>query len=176
MNRLHPDRIGRLGRVAALAVIVAVVLSFGLIPSLGQDTANGVLLGATPAGDPVALLGTRLGDTGCPSAPLAIGEGRTVVCPEWTAVTLPDGLVQVVSLYGPGNGSIDTFRGELPQGLHWGDGVNEIVATLGQPQRLSSAFQTPTLVYMFRGLRYGSLELRLSLGGRLQRINACLKR
>ncbi len=176
MEGLHPVRIGRLGRVTALPVILAVAMSFGLGASLQQDAAYGALLGARTMSDPVELLGTRLVDSGCPSAPLEVGEGRTIICPEWTAVTLPNGLVQVVSLYGPGNSTIDTFHGQLPQGLHWGDSVGDIAAALGQPSRISGVYQTPTLVYMFEDQPYGSLELRLSLGGRLQRINACLKR
>jgi len=176
MLRMSRGGIGRLGRLAVVVVLLDLAIVSGVATHLAGGRAEGALLGATATDDPVTLLGTRLGETGCPKAPLAVGEGLTVVCPDWTAIVSDGGRVQVISLYGPGDGTVDTYRAVLPQGLHWGDSLTEVVAAMGQPKRITSAYQTPTLVYMFRGLPYGALELRFSRGDRLQRINACLER
>ena len=67
-------------------------------------------------------------------------------------------------------------NGALPQGLQWGDEVNAVWARLGQPGRVTGIYGTPTLVYMFEGERYGSLELRFDAGDHLMRVNASLVR
>lgn len=159
-----------IGVVVLDLVIVAVI---GL--HLGGATAIGSARGSNGGADPVSLLGKFLGETTCPTAPLAVGEGTTVICPDWTGITTRDGLVEVVSLYGPSNAVVDEFRGALPEGLHWGDGLAEVVAALGPPNRITDAYGTPTLVYFSTDEVYGSLELRFSAGNRLMRINACLR-
>jgi hypothetical protein len=159
--------------VAAIAALDLVIVA-GIGFHLAGGTAIGSALSANGGVDPVALLGTELGTTTCPTAPLAIGEGTTVVCPDWTGITTPEGLVEVVSLYGPGNAVLDEYRGALPEGLAWGQGLTDVVAMLGSPIRITDAYGTPTLVYAYEDKAYGSLELRFSAGDRLMRINACL--
>ena len=164
-------------RQLAIAVIVLdliVVAGIGL--HIGGGTAIGSALSANGGDNPVALLGTNLGETTCTTAPLAIGKGTTVICPDWSAITTPEGKVEVVSLYGPGNAVLNEYRGALPQGLHWGDGITAIMAALGTPSHITNVYGTPTLVYAYKGEPYGSLELRFSAGDRLMRVNACLLR
>ncbi len=84
--------------------------------------------------------------------------------------------VQVISIYGPGHDTIEAHYGTLPQDLQWGDSLTEVLTAIGSPSRITAVYGTPTLVYMYRGMPYGSLELRFSPGGRLQGINACLQR
>ncbi|HYO42872.1 MAG TPA: hypothetical protein VES19_06695 [Candidatus Limnocylindrales bacterium] len=163
-------------RLAIAVVVLDLVILAGFAFHLAGATAIGSAASANGGNDPVALLGKDLGETTCATAPLAVGEGTTVICPDWTGVTTPDGMVEVVSLYGPGNAVINTFRGPLPEGVHWGQGLSAIVATLGAPGRITDAYGTPTLVYAYEGEVYGSLELRFSAGNRLMRINASLFR
>jgi len=156
-------------QVAALAILdLAIVLGFA------AHMTGGLATGASSDSDPVALLGTTLVDGTCPSIPVSAGEGRTVVCPTWTGVTSPAGVIRVVSVYGPGNAVVDDFGGPLPRGLHWGDEVKSVWATLGQPSRVTSMYGTPTLVYMFTNERYGSLELQFDAADHLMRVNASL--
>ncbi len=98
------------------------------------------------------------------------------MCPRWTAITTPDGRVQAVSLYGPGSSTVDSWDGRLPQGLHWGDQLADVWSRLGRPQRVTSAYGPPTLVYWFTSRPYGSLELRFDAGDALVRINASILR
>jgi len=160
--------------IAVAALDLAIVAGFGF--HLAGAAAIGSALSANGGVDPVALLGKDLGETTCPTAPLAVGKGTTVICPDWTGVTTRGGTVEVVSLYGPGNAVIDEFRGPLPEGLTWGQSLTEIMADLGTPIRITDAYGTPTLVYAYENEVYGSLELRFSGGNRLMRINACLLR
>jgi len=67
-------------------------------------------------------------------------------------------------------------RGSLPLGLHWGDEVSAVWTKLGQPNRVTDIYGTPTLVYMFETVPYGSLELRFNASDRLMRVNASLVR
>ena len=170
------DRLGSAG-IRRLGIVV-LVLDLLIVVGAGAHLAGGMAIGsaliANGGENPVALLGTVLGDTTCPTAPLAVGEGTTVICSDWSAVTSRAGEVEVVSLYGPDNAVIDEYRGELPKGLHWGDSLTAIAAKLGQPGRITAAFGTPTLVYEYQDQAYGSLELRFSAGDRLMRVNACL--
>jgi hypothetical protein len=173
MRRLRAAGTGRL----ALTVVVLdliIVAGFGL--HLGGTTAIGSALDANGGADPVSLLGRDLGVTTCPTAPLAVGKGTTVICSDWTGITTPGGVVEVVSLYGPGNAVLNEFRGPLPEGLAWGDALSDVMAELGPPIRITDAYGTPTLVYAYTDEAYGSLELRFSAGDRLMRINACLLR
>ncbi len=163
-------------RLAIAVVVLDLIIVAGIGLHLGGATAIGSARGSNGGVDPVSLLGKDLGETTCPTAPLAVGKGTTVICPDWTGITTPDGLVEVVSLYGPSNAVLNEYRGALPEGLHWGDGLTEVVATLGTPIRITDAYGTPTLVYAYTGEAYGSLELRFSAGNRLMRINACLLR
>jgi len=175
---LHARRLRVAGtwRLAIAVAVLDLLVVAGIGFHLGGGSAIGSALSANGGVDPVALLGTDLGKTTCPSAPLAVGKGTTVICPDWTGITTLDGVVEVVALYGPGSAVLDEFRGPLPEGLHWGDSLTDIVATLGPPNRITDAYGTPTLVYAYRGKVYGSLELRFSGGDRLMRINACLLR
>ncbi len=161
-------------RLAIAVVVLDLVIVAGIGFHLAGSTAIGSALTGNGGVDPVALIGRDLGKTTCPSAPLAVGKGTTVICPDWTGVTTPDGMVEVVSLYGPGNAVIDEFRGPLPEGLRWGQDITDVVAALGTPIRITDAYGTPTLVYAYKDKAYGSLELRFSAGDRLMRINACL--
>lgn len=160
--------------IAVAVLDLVIVAGFGFL--LTGAPAIGSALSANGGVDPVALLGRDLGKTTCPTAPLAVGKGTTVICPDWSGVTTPDGIVEVVSLYGPGNAVIDEFRGPLPEGLAWGQALSDVMAELGTPMRITDAYGTPTLVYAYEGEAYGSLELRFSGGNRLMRINACLLR
>lgn len=176
MHALSRDGFSRLRQLAILLALLNVALMAGVTMHLGGGVAAGARLDGIASSDPIALLGTRLGHTGCPTTPLAVGEGATVVCSGWTAILSKSGRVQVISIVGPGHGTIEAFRGSLPQGLHWGDSLTEVLAAIGGPNRITSVYGTPTFVYMYRGMPYGSLELRFSPGGRLQAINACLQR
>lgn len=169
-QRRHGTITNRRGALAT-GILDLVVVAF-----VAAHLAGGAAVGASdPAGgitDPVGLLGTRLGPTACPSVPLAVGEGINVICPDWTAVTSLDGTLLVVSLYGPGNSVVNAWAGPLPQGLTWGDDLSAVLDTLGRPRLMTPAYGTPTLVYMYNGLPYGSLELRFDEGDHLMRVNA----
>ena len=157
------------------AIIIA-ALDLAIVLGVGAHLTGGIATGASADSDPVRLLGTNLIDGSCPSVPLAIGKGDTIVCSTWTAITSPAGVIEVVSLYGPGNSAMDAFAGPLPQGLHWGDEVKAVWARLGQPNRVTGVYGTPTLVYMFQTGAYGSLELRFDASDHLMRVNASLVR
>jgi hypothetical protein len=158
-------------RVAIVAVLDLVIL-VGLVGHLTRGNAAGSS-DVAPHG-PVALLGTTLHQASCPTAPQARGDGMTVVCADWTAVTTADGVVEVVSLYGPGNAVVDAYRGELPDGLVWGQTIKEAWSSLGRPSHITSAYGTPTLVYTYEDMPFGSLELRFDEDDLLVRINATL--
>lgn len=164
-----------IGRLAAVltATLTLAILSLAFV-HLGGGTAIGAVLTARGGSNPVELLGTRPALDGCATAPLAIGEGKVAYCRTWGGVVSPDGVVEVVSIYAEDTSVVDAYVGELPQGLHWGDSLTDVVDHLGQPVRVTPIYGTPTLVYMFNSLRYGSLELRFSAGDRLASINACL--
>ena len=159
-------------RVRGVALFVVLDLAFllGVAGHLAQGTATG---SSDPAaGDPVRLLGTTLRQTSCPTAPQARGTGMTVVCPDWTAITSDAGVVEVVSLYGPGSSTVDEYGGALPQGLSWGESLDDAWAVLGRPSHITGAYGSPMLVYTFDGLPYGSLELRFDEHDLLIRVNA----
>jgi hypothetical protein len=167
-------RVAGIWRLAIAVAVLDLVIVAGIGFHLAGGTAVGSALSANGGVNPVALLGRDLGKTTCTKAPLAVGKGTTVLCADWSGITTPEGKVEVVSLYGPGNPVLDEYRGELPEGLHWGDGLTQVMAALGTPSRITNVYGTPTLVYAYTGQRYGSLELRFSAGDRLMRVNACL--
>ena len=171
----RPDRWAASWRGLA---VVALVLCLAAGVALVGQLWGGRALGADPAlsADPVPLLGTRLDAGTCPTAPMAFGADLMVVCPGWTAVTTRSGDVQVVSLYGPGNSTIDAWVGPLPQRLAWGDTLGAVWTMLGRPQRVTSAFGSPMLVYWFTGQPYESLELQFDDADTLVRVNASLVR
>jgi hypothetical protein len=191
-NRLHDDpregfargdfvvrTIGQRGiaRLGWRAAVVA-LLDLAIVTMLVAHVAGGSASGASPTAfadsDPVRLLGLRLDNASCPTAPLPMGEGTMVVCAHFTAVLSVSGVVEVVSMYGPGNSVVDPYAGALPQGLSWGESIGAAWNALGRPNRITSAYGTPTLVYFFDGKPYGSLELRFDGAERLMRVNASL--
>ncbi len=50
-----------------------------------------------------------------------------MVCEDWTAITNGDSTAKVVSLYAAGNPVIDEYTGPLPQSLHWGQTITEVI-------------------------------------------------
>ena len=77
-------------RLAIAVAVLDLVIVAGLGFHLAGGTAIGSALSANGGVDPVALLGKDLGKTTCPTAPLAVGKGTTVICPDWTGVTTPE--------------------------------------------------------------------------------------
>lgn len=126
-----------------------------------------VQLGTPVMTNPVSYLGSVLDTTGCRVTPLLIGSGNTVTCKGWSAVTSVHGVVMVVTL---GTG----YMGALPQGLRWHESLPNVLDKLGSPRRVTPVYGTPTLVYMYEGSPYGSLELRFNDKTKLIGINACL--
>ena len=159
----------RAGRFALVLDLMLVALIAGSVPVAGVGRPAG-----RAAADPIPLLGTTLDADDCVQAPLRVGDGMAVFCPDFSAITSPRGRVLVVSVYGPDHGVVAEFQGLLPQGLAWRDTIAEVWERLGRPQRITGAYGTPTLVYMFDDQPYGSLELRFDVDDRLDRINACL--
>ncbi len=166
-----------IARMGPRALAVA-LLDLAIVILVVAHVAGGVATGASPSAfadsDPVRLLGLRLDDVSCPAAPLAVGQGTMVVCPHWTAVVPASGIVEVVAVYGPGNSVVDAYAGPLPHGLTWGDPLSTAWTALGRPNRITSVYGTPTLVYFFDDKPYGSLELRFDGSERLIRVNASL--
>jgi hypothetical protein len=159
-------------------VVFIAILDIALVGGVGAHLAGGIATGAAPNAasdaDPMRLLGRQLGDVSCPEVPLAVGTGTQVVCPRWTGIVSSSGVVRVVSIYGPGNAVVGEFGGALPEGLRWGEPIDAAWDLLGRPNRVTSAYVTPTLVYFFDGKPYGSLELRYDDDGHLFRVNASL--
>jgi hypothetical protein len=163
-------------RAAVLVTTVSLAISaLALIQAGGATTLASALSGHET--DPITYLGLRVELKDCVKAPLAIGDGSVVLCNRWNGVVAPDGVVDVVTLHALDTSSIvQAWRGDLPKGLHWSDSIADVRGKLGEPSRITSIYGTPTFVYMFRGERFGSLELRFSAGDRLESINACLTR
>ena len=164
----------RHGRRTLAVSAFAFVIAVGVGVHLTGGMATGAGMSSIADSDPVRLLGVKLGETSCPVVPLAVGAGTTVICPQWTAILSATGVVAVVSVYGPGNAVVDAYEGSLPLGLAWGDDVTAVWDALGRPNRITGAYGTPTLVYMFTGKEYGSLELRFDAAYHLMRVNASL--
>lgn len=168
-HRLAATR--RLGFVVAVMDLVIVV---GVLAHLTGGVATGASLEAFGASDPMRLLGTIQGKTPCPTVPLAVGQGTSVICDSWTEIVSPAGLVEVVSIYGPNSSAVDQYPGALPLNLAWGDGVDAVWSILGRPSRITGVYGTPTLVYSMTGQSFGSLELRFDASDHLERINASI--
>jgi hypothetical protein len=166
--------IGRFGRRAAVVVLLDLAIVAMLVAHIGGGIATGATPGAFADSDPARLLGTKLDNVSCPTAPLQVGRGTMLVCPRWSAVVSPSGIVEVVSVYGPGNSVVDPYGGALPAGLTWGAPIDDAWAALGRPNRITSVYGTPTLVYFFDTKPYGSLELRFDGDEHLVRVNASL--
>ena len=124
--------------------------------------------------DPLTYLDHEFNQSGCARVPLAVGDGFFVVCEGFTANTTRSGVARVISVYGPGNAVVEEYTGALPQSLHWGDTRQAVVKAIGRPNRISDLYGPPTLVYMYTGERYGSLELQFDAQDHLVRINAGL--
>jgi hypothetical protein len=169
-----------LRRDRAWLLLGATVLGIDLLLAGGNHGvsdmrfATGVAFAASPASNPVLLLGSAFDRTGCPTVPLAIGSGYTVFCDDWSAITSLDYRAQVVSLFAAGHDVVNEYTGPLPQALRWQEGIAEVKKALGEPRLITDAYGTPTLVYMYTNEPYGSLELRFDTDARLVRINACL--
>jgi hypothetical protein len=170
----HRRGLARFGRCAS----VLACLDLAIVIVLAAHLAGGIAAGASPRAiadaDPLRLLGQRLPDVGCPAAPLAVGKGTFVVCPTWTAVVSTSGVVDVVSVYGPGNDVVDASAGALPPGLAWGAPISAAWTALGRPDRITGVYGTPTLVYFFDRQVIGSLELQFDGSEHLTRVNASL--
>jgi hypothetical protein len=134
----------------------------------------GVVFAANPAENPILFLGSTFDRSGCQTVPLVIGTGFSVYCEHWSATTAIDHSAQVVSLYAAGNPVVDEYTGPMPESLRWQEGIKDVKAALGKPRRITAAYGTPTLIYMYSDAPYGSLELRFDANDHLVRINACL--
>jgi len=158
------------------AVILALTLAFTGMVLVHLGGTSSVARAGAGGVDPVSYLGSTFNRSGCVSAPLSVGDGMYVGCQDWSAITSPAGAALVVSVFADGNSAIAPYTGVLPKGLRWHETVTEVWAALGRPQRISSIYGTPTLVYMYDGERFGSLELQFDARDELVRINACLTR
>jgi len=175
MSTGEPSRRIRNPRVGVVAAWLNLLVVSVLVVHLGGGTTLG--WGLVSNGEsPLNLLGTTLDAAPCMSAPLAVGHGSTVFCPTYSAVTSPEGVVQVVSLYASGNPVVNAYGGRLPRGLEWGESIHQVIDRLGEPHRLTDIYGPPTLVYMVDDAKYGSLELQFNAAGKLVRLNACLTR
>ena len=177
-DQVRGTRLRRRGPWQRLGVIVVCIdlLIVGMVAAnLGGGSGRGIAFAVGGSDvDPVAYLGSTFDHSGCQSAALSIGKGEFVVCEDWTAITNGDKTAKVVSLYAAGNPVIDEYTGPLPQSLHWGQTITDVVASLGEPRRITDMYGTPTLIYMYTGEKYGSLELQFDEQDELFRINACL--
>jgi len=148
-----------------------------LLVHAGGAIADGVTRGDRSVLSPISQLGTKADLSGCATAPLQVGSATAAFCGDWNAIVASDGTVDVVSLHALNDSDVvDAYRGTLPMGLVWGDSIADVRGKLGEPNRITSIYGTPTFVYMYRGMPFGSLELRFSAGDRLMGINACLER
>jgi hypothetical protein len=162
-------------RLGVILVCIDLLVVGMVAVSLGGDSGRGIAFAVGGSDvDPVSYLGSTFDHTGCLGAALSVGKGEFVVCDDWSAVTNGDSTAKVVSLYAAGNPVIDEYTGSLPQSLHWRDTIKDVTASLGKPRRITDMYGTPTLVYMYSGEKYGSLELQFDARDELFRVNACL--
>lgn len=171
-------RLPRRGPWQRLGVIIVCIdlLIVGMVATnLNGGTGRGIAF-ALDGNDvnPVSYLGSTFDHAGCQSAALSVGKGEFVVCENWSAITNGDSTAKVVSLYAAGNPVIDEYTGSLPESLHWRETITEVSKQLGQPRRITDMYGTPTLIYMYNGEKFGSLELQFDAHDELVRINACL--
>lgn len=172
---------GRWRRLGILVVCLDLVLVGTFAGQLGDAAGRSRTLGIVLAGggsdvDPLDYLGAIPDLTACKSAALKVGEGRFVMCDDWSGIASRTGTVRVVSLYAAGNAVIEGYEGSLPQALSWRETIGAVEDSLGMPSRITDMFGTPTLVYMYRTGRYGSLELQFDGHDQLFRVNASLTR
>jgi hypothetical protein len=160
--------------LGAIVLGIDLLVVGGIFNQLGIRLDTGAAFAANGVENPVLYLGSTFDRAACQTVPLAIGAGYTVFCDDWSAITSVDYSAQVVSLYAAGNGVVDEYKGPLPRSLRWHEGLPEILDTLGNPRRVTGIYGTPTLVYMYSGSPYGSLELRFDTNLELVKINACL--
>ncbi len=168
----------RLSRLVVTAGGMAslIVLSL-LLVHVGGSVADGVSPGDRSNLSPISQLGRKADLSRCMSAPLKSTSAIAAFCDDWDAIVGEDGVVQVVTLHAlHDSGVVEPYRGALPLGLAWGDTIDDVTAKLGEPARITGIYGTPTFVYMFDGMPYGSLELRFTGGDRLMALNACLER
>jgi hypothetical protein len=173
----QPKRARRPGPWLLLGAIVLgidLLVVGGTLGQLGIRFDTGAVIAANGVENPVLYLGSAFDRTDCKTVPLSIGAGYSVFCDDWSAITSVDYSTQVVSLYAAGNGVVDEYPGPLPRSLRWHEGLTEILDTLGNPRRVTGIYGTPTLVYMYTGSPYGSLELRFDANLELVKVNACL--
>jgi hypothetical protein len=162
-------------RLGVILVCIDLLVVGMVAANLGGGSGRGIAFAVGGSDvDPVSYLGSTFDHTGCQGAALSIGTGEFVVCEDWSAITNGDGTAKVVSLYAAGNPVIDEYAGSLPQSLHWQDTITDVTKQLGQPRRITDMYGAPTLVYMYNGQKYGSLELQFDDQDELVRINACL--
>ncbi len=162
-------------RLGVILVCIDLLIVGMVAANLGGGSGRGIVFAVGGSDvDPVSYLGSTFDHSGCQSADLAIGKGEFVICEDWSAVTNGDATAKVVSLYAAGNPVIDEYTGPLPQSLRWGQTIEDVTASLGKPRRITDMFGTPTLIYMYTGEKYGSLELQFDAKDKLFRINACL--
>jgi hypothetical protein len=160
--------------LGAIVLGIDLLVVGGVLGQFGIRFDTGAVFGANGIENPVLYLGSTFDRAECQTVPLSIGAGYTVFCDDWSAITSVDYSAQVVSLYAAGNGVVDQYTGPMPRSLRWHEGVTEILDRLGNPQRVTGIYGTPTFVYMYSGSPYGSLELRFDANLELVRINACL--
>jgi hypothetical protein len=153
--------------------LVVAVASLALV---GVWLLAGPRPGVAAGVSPVALLGRPCDVSTCTTVPQPHGRGILAFCHDFSA-TIIDGVVQAVSLYAPGASTVvGPYADPLPLGLAWRQPLAGVAEALGTPARISAMYRTPTLVYMFRGQAFGSVELQFDEADALVRVNASLTR
>jgi hypothetical protein len=160
--------------LGAILVGIDLLIAGATFGDTGARIDGGIVFAANTTENPILFLGSTFDRSGCQTVPLAIGSGFSVFCEHWSATTSVDYSAQVVSLYAAGNAVVDEYTGPMPRSLRWHEGLQEVLDTLGDPQRVTAMYGTPTLVYMYTRPPYGSLELQFDADQELVRINACL--
>ncbi len=178
-DQVRGTRLRRRGPWQRMGVIVVCIdlLIVGMVAAnLGGGSGRGIAFAVGGSDvDPVAYLGSTFDHSGCQSAALSIGKGEFVVCEDWTAITNGDSTAKVVSLYAAGNPVIDEYTrppaAVPPLGADDHGGRRTRSGSLAGSRTCTGR---PTLIYMYRGEKYGSLELQFNEQDELFRINACL--
>jgi hypothetical protein len=160
--------------LGAIVVGIDILVGGGILGRLGFRFDPGAVLAANGAENPVLYLGSTIDRADCRAVPLSIGAGYSVFCDNWSAITSLDNTAQVVSLYAAGNAVVNEYAGPMPRSLRWHEALTDVLDRLGDPRRITAMYGTPTLVYMYSGSPYGSLELRFDANEELVQISACL--